>query len=600
MTESVMDILLDLLQAMAVPILIAYVLAHQKVYERLLEGKTTLPDRLYIAAVFGGFSIYGTLSGIEVLGAVANVRDLGPAIAGLIAGPVAGVGAGLIGGAHRFLMGGVTALPCSVSTVLAGAAAGAVYRLRRGRFPSILGAMLLISLLEMLHMGLTLALSPEPDLALSIVRRVMLPMVMVNALGMGVFAYMYHNVMREHRRERSRLRMESELRVAHDIQMSMVPPPSPDPDAWPCPELRAVLRPARDVGGDLYDYFVEEGGERLFVVVGDVSGKGVPAALYMALTRTLLSAEAGRHGSPDEILAAANDELCRRNDSGMFVTVFMGVLDLRDGRLSYCSGGHNPPYRVTPSGEVSPLEGPQGIVLGVFPGSDYGLASVTLGRGDSLVLYTDGVTEAMDGEGRMFGEERLTAFLAGRRGSPPDELCGGLLDEVGRFASGADQSDDITVLALRYGGPSIMTEIEMGGDLSELALLSRRIEEFGRAGALDAREVFDLNVALEEVVVNAMRYGFPGGGERGVRVRLERRGDLVVATVEDDGREFDPLGFPAPDTDAPLEERRPGGLGIHLARSMMDSMEYRRVDGTNRLRMTRGVGGRREEDPDPS
>jgi sigma-B regulation protein RsbU (phosphoserine phosphatase) len=596
MSESVLDILLNLLQAMAVPILIAYVLSHQKIYERLLNAETTIPDRLYIAVVFGGFSIYGTLSGISVLGAVANVRDLGPAIAGLLAGPVAGIGAGLIGAVHRYSLGGVTALPCAVSTIFAGLAAGWVYVARKGRFPSIFGAVLLLFLLEWLHMAITLAISPDFLLALSIVRRVALPMVLINSLGIGVFAYMYHNVMRENRRERSRLLMASELRIARDIQMSMVPGRSPKFPEHPEIELHAVLKPARDIGGDLYDYFMVDG-NRLFVVIGDVSGKGVPAALFMAVTMTLLSAEAGRDRSPDEVLSRVNTELCRRNDSGMFVTVFMGVLDLRDGRFSYCSGGHNPPFRVTVGGDVLALEGPHGLVLGVIPESGYGLGSLVLGAGDSLLLYTDGVTEAMDPQGDFFGEERLTAHLARCGGATPEELCGDLLAEVDRFASGAAQSDDITLVALRYCGAPANACFEIGNDLSELAVLSRSIEEFGSGCGMSGAEVFELNLALEELIVNAISYGYDDDLSHQIRVRMSRNGDLLSVTLEDDGRKFNPLEVPIPDIGAPLEERQTGGLGVHLARNMMDSMDYARDQGTNRLRMTKRLGRTGEDIP---
>ena len=589
MPDNVLQILLSLLESMSVIIVIAYVLTRQKIYQRLLGSSATVLDRLYIALVFGCFSVYGTLSGIEVLDSVASVRDLGPAIAGLVAGPLAGLGAGLIGGVHRYSMGGVTALPCALSTIIAGIGAGAIHRARKGGFPPILWASLFMLLIEIMHMLLTLAICPDHMAALSVVRRVAPPMMIINTMGMAVFAFMFHNVLREHLHERTRILMESELMIAHDIQMSMVPGRSPRFPERPELDLHAVLKPAREVGGDLYDYFMVDG-RRLCAVIGDVSGKGVPAALFMAVTKTLLKARAVMGFPPDEVLAGVNDELCRGNDSSMFTTVFMGILDPDSGLLTYSSGGHNLPYRLSAAGDVAPLAGTQGVALGVIPGSRFGLGTMRLAGGDTLLLHTDGVAEAMNTSGGFFGEGRMIECLASCRGFTAEETCAALMGEVERFASGAEQADDITLLALRSrdrGSPKVL---ELRKELSELTVLSEFISGFCAAHGVAEREGLDLTLALEEIVSNVMRHGTPDDGKSMIRVSVQMAEGLITAGVEDDGPAFDPLEAPAPDLNAPLEERRPGGLGILLARSMTDSMEYARVGHANVLVMTKRVG----------
>lgn len=251
----------------------------------------------------------------------------------------------------------------------------------------------------------------------------------------------------------ARQRIESELKIARDIQMGMVPkevPPFPGRDEF---EIRAVLEPAREVGGDLYDYFFIDDG-RLCFAVGDVSGKGVPAALFMARTITLLKATAREASSPEEILDRVNKELCRHNDSCLFVTVFCGVLNLSSGELDYSSAGHNPPLLIRAGEEPEFLTDGASTVLGVEEGTVYIRRRITLRPGDTVYLYSDGVTEAFDGHGEMFSEERLRDEVSAHRRDSVGELVDGMLRTVRAHAAGAPQSDDITLMALRYVHPT--------------------------------------------------------------------------------------------------------------------------------------------------
>ena len=245
-------------------------------------------------------------------------------------------------------------------------------------------------------------------------------------------------------------RMEETLKLAHDIQMSMVPkifPPFPDRSEF---DIFATLAPAKEVGGDFYDFFFIDD-DHLCFAVGDVSGKGVPASLFMAVTKTLFKATAGNCGTPGEILARLNTEICRDNESCMFVTLFCAILNIRTGQVDYGNGGHNPPYYLHQRG-VSPLENLGGRVLGLVEQSPYASGRMVLAPGEALLLYTDGVTEAMNPSETLYSDQRLEQFLGTNRGSAPRQIIGDLIGDVKQFAGGAPQSDDITVLALLYFG----------------------------------------------------------------------------------------------------------------------------------------------------
>jgi sigma-B regulation protein RsbU (phosphoserine phosphatase) len=245
-------------------------------------------------------------------------------------------------------------------------------------------------------------------------------------------------------------RMEEALKLAHDIQMSMLPkffPPFPERHEF---DIFAAIAPAKEVGGDLYDFFFLDD-DHLCFAVGDVSGKGVPAALFMAVTKTLFRATASNGGTPGEILARLNAEICRDNESCMFVTLFCAILNIRTGQVDYSNGGHNPPYYLHQSG-VSPLENLGGRALGLMKQSPYESGRMVLKPGEALLLYTDGVTEAMNPSETLYSDQRLEQFLGTHRGSSPRQIIGDLIGDVRQFVGGAPQSDDITILALLYFG----------------------------------------------------------------------------------------------------------------------------------------------------
>jgi len=380
-------------------------------------------------------------------------------------------------------------------------------------------------------------------------------------------------------------RIESELKIAHEIQMSMVPkifPPFPDRSEF---DIFATLVPAKEVGGDLYDFFFLDD-DHLCFAVADVSGKGVPASLFMAVTKTLFKSTAGNGGTPGEILARLNAEICRDNESCMFVTFFCAILNIRTGQVDYSNGGHNLPYHLHRGG-VSPLENTGGRALGLVEQSPYVSGRMVLNPGEALLLYTDGVTEAMDPSDTLYSDQRLERFLASNRRSSPRQIIGDLVSDVRHFASEAPQSDDITVLALLYFGTTKKIgeelEIKLNNKVSELERFNQTLTEFGQHHGLAPRLVHDLNLALEEILTNIISYGYPDNREHEIKVRLSVQPGEVKAEVEDDGQPFNPLEAPEPDTAQSLQERTIGGLGIHLVRKLMDNLEYKRQGDRNLL-----------------
>jgi sigma-B regulation protein RsbU (phosphoserine phosphatase) len=246
-------------------------------------------------------------------------------------------------------------------------------------------------------------------------------------------------------------RIESELKIAHDIQMGILHkifPPFPD---RPELDIYATLEPAKEVGGDLYDFFFMDD-DHLCFTVGDVSGKGVPASLFMAITMTLIKTKATKGLSPDKVLSRVNEDLSMDNPSMMFVTVFLGILNIRTGELEYSNGGHNPPYIFHKNGDIEPLEMTNGMALGVVEDFSYQSKKFVLQKGETIFLYTDGVTEAMNEKEELFSEERLKKDINALKDKPIQEVAADITEKVKAFSQGVPQTDDITMMILRFYG----------------------------------------------------------------------------------------------------------------------------------------------------
>jgi sigma-B regulation protein RsbU (phosphoserine phosphatase) len=458
MDSTILSSLLVLLQLMSVIIVVAYLLTRSRIFSEVLDGHPAVKTQIILILVFGALSVYGTLSGVEFMGAIVNVRDLGPMLAGLLGGPVVGVGAGLIGAAYRLTLGGFTVYSCSLATVLAGLFGGIIWLLRGRRFAGITIAVLFAILMEGFHMLLALALCRPFDQAVAVVSTVALPMILANAAGMFVFAFIIQNLENERKMQAERdtllremERKKTELAIAAEIQQSFLPDTIPQIEGYDIAG-RSVM--AKEVGGDFFDVIPFEvfplGSGKLGIVIGDVSGKGIPAALFMALSRIVVRVNATWHASrPAAAIRDANAIISKDSKSGMFVTLFYGYLDSTTHTLTYVNAGHNPPihYRAA-DGTLSEL-GATGIAMGLLDEAEYTQDTVQLAAGDLLILYTDGITEAENARLEMFTLERLKKIILASLALPAGDITREILGAVKSFTGDHQQSDDITLLVIR-------------------------------------------------------------------------------------------------------------------------------------------------------
>jgi len=389
-------------------------------------------------------------------------------------------------------------------------------------------------------------------------------------------------------------RMGQELNVGRDIQMSMIPqdfPPFPDRAEF---DLHAVIDPAREVGGDFYDFFFINDDE-LCLCVGDVSGKGVPAALFMAVTRTLIKSRATEDRSIASIVTHVNDELSRDNPNTMFVTVFAAIVNVRTGDLRFTNAGHNPPYIRRGDGTINVLAERHGPMVGVLPGVAYGEAIVQLARGDLLFIFTDGVTEAMNADNSLFSEERLEQLLAERQLETASGAVQEVLTAVQAFEFETERSDDITILAFKYRGsgvaPSKSATIRIRNSLDELPKVAEGLANFVNETEISTDVLRAFNVVFDELLSNVISYGFRDDDEHFIEIKLELTGKRLTVTIIDDGVPFNPLSRAIPDTSLGIEEREVGGLGIHIVRNLVDEIRYQRNINRNVLTLIKKIGG---------
>ena len=379
-------------------------------------------------------------------------------------------------------------------------------------------------------------------------------------------------------------RIGSELRIASEIQKSILPrtfPPFPHREDF---EIYATTIPALEMGGDFYDFFLIDE-KRLGVIIADVSGKGVPAAIFMAVSRSLIKATALTSVSPSECLEHVNRLLCPDNDSAMFVTVFYGILHTDTGELEFSNAGHNVPYVIHDNG-MSLVGRPEGMALGIVDDARYRTSRIVLKARETLLLYTDGVTEAMDTQGRLFSTPQLERTLQRLADKRPVHLLTKLVEDVQAFSSGALQADDITLLALMYRQPALL-ELTLANRSSELQRLASELERFAQNHRIPEPDMHAVSLSLDEVITNTIAYGYDDQEAHEIRVRLTLGNGRLSAEVEDDGRPFNPLTAPAPDLTSGVEDRPVGGLGIHLVRSLMEQVDYHREAGKNHLIMSK-------------
>lgn len=388
---------------------------------------------------------------------------------------------------------------------------------------------------------------------------------------------------------RQKERMQDELNVGRDIQLSMLVQDYPFFPAHDEFSVHAKLEPAREVGGDFYDLFFVNPDE-VALIVADVSGKGVPSALFMAVSMTLFRAHAADDRSPASIMTRVNEELASNNPSSMFVTVFLGILNVKTGELRYCNAGHNPPLIKSHDGAVKVLKQIHGPIAGALEEITYREDRLLFGQGDSLLVFTDGVTEAMNAVDEQYSDQRLEQWFADTEATVPEDCVSGLIDSVRAFAGDAEQSDDITVLNLRFNAePSEkhhdLVTIKIPNELKAIEQVIEKVKEFAKDKTIPEGVIQKLSIAFDDLLNNIISYGYQDDEVHEITVVVDYAGDELAVTIKDDGIPFNPFTGDDPDTSLSLDDREIGGLGIHLVKQMMDEVSYARKADTNIVRI---------------
>jgi len=364
-------------------------------------------------------------------------------------------------------------------------------------------------------------------------------------------------------------RMMGELETARNIQMAILPKSFPPYPHRPDLSMYGVVLPAKAVGGDLYDFYERDG--KLLFCIGDVSGKGMPAAIVMAMTCSLFRAFSAHEDDMAHLAAQINEAMSQSNEMSMFVTLFLGSLDLQSGELHYCNAGHNAPLL-----NAQPLPVLANLPVGIEPGYNYTAQTATLRRGDTLFLYTDGLTEAENKRHELFGEQRMISSLTDHESAQQEVDT--MLQAVHSFVDEAEQSDDLTMLVIKWLRHSIV----MRNDIEQIPTLTEWIESLHIPQELN----MPINLALEEAVTNVMLYAYPNSHGK-VIIEADISDTQLCFVVSDTGIPFDPTQKPEADISLSAEEREIGGLGIHLVRQLMDEIHYVRKDNTNILTLVK-------------
>ena len=373
-------------------------------------------------------------------------------------------------------------------------------------------------------------------------------------------------------------RIGAELDVAAKIQSSMLPcifPAFPDRNEF---DIYATMDPAKEVGGDFYDFFMVDA-DHLAFVVADVSGKGVPAALFMVIGKTLIKDHTGLHDDLGEVFTEVNNILCASNSEEMFITAFEGVLNLKTGELRYVNAGHEIPFLCRKGGVFEPFKVRAGFVLAGMQGIRYRAGSIQLEPGDKVFQYSDGIPEAINSEKAPYGMKRLESVLAKNSEKAPSELLPLVKADVDAFVGDADQFDDITMLCIEFKGNGRKAEISLTPDAESVKTVAEFLDTTLEAWEIPMKVVSKLQIVADEIYSNIVRYS----QAKNAKVTAVQNGTVLSLRFEDDGKPYDPTTAAEPDITASAEEREIGGLGIFIVRNMIDSMDYKYKDGHNVL-----------------
>lgn len=381
------------------------------------------------------------------------------------------------------------------------------------------------------------------------------------------------DTLKEYISEASR-RIDAELETAKNIQNSALPQVTQTINSNKVFNIYASMNPAKEVGGDFYDFYYSKE-EEFNVLIADVSGKGIPAAMFMMRGKAELKNLTESFLSLDEVYKRCNDTLCSSNDAGMFITAWQASINLQNGNVKFVNAGHNPPVIKRRDGKFEYFKSKAGFVLAGMEGFPYKVQDLKLERGDILYLYTDGVTEATNINNELYGEQRLLDILNSKEFVDMEEMCHLVKEDVDKFTGEADQFDDITMLGFKYLGPSTQVFTVEDAKLEDIRDITEFVETELEKMDCPMKVSLQISVAIDEIVSNIIKYGYVNtSGPITVEVKGSEEGRVAITFI-DKGIPYNPLHNMDPDVTLSLEERKVGGLGIYLVKKTMDEVKYK-------------------------
>ena len=384
-----------------------------------------------------------------------------------------------------------------------------------------------------------------------------------------------------------------ELGIATNIQKHMLPsifPAFPERKEF---DVYASMTPAKEVGGDFYDFFLIDE-NHLGLVMADVSDKGVPAALFMMASKIMVQNYAMTGKSPSEVLTSVNNQICQNNQDEMFVTIWFGILDLKTGILTAANAGHEKPVIKNPDGSFEIFKDKHGFVVGWYKNVKYTDYQIQLKKGSKIFLYTDGVPEATSSNGQ-FTRERMVETLNKYHEMNPEDIVKNMKKDIDKFVGQADQFDDITMLCCQYYGfdessNGSMKNYKMDADVDNIDKMIEPIMTSLEAADANPKAIYQINLALEEILVNVARYAYsPNKGIIDISYEISDNPKKLRVIIKDKGKAFNPLEKEEPDLDASVQDRKIGGLGIYIVKNIVDDIKYERINDENILEFIKNI-----------
>lgn len=381
-------------------------------------------------------------------------------------------------------------------------------------------------------------------------------------------------------------RISTELGIASIIQENSIPnifPAFPERKDF---DIYASMTPAKEIGGDFYNFFLIDD-DHLAIVIADVSGKGIPAALFMMVTNILISERTHIGGTPGEILTTVNKRICSHNKADMFVTVWLGILEISSGKLTYANAGHDDPAICKNGGLFELVKSKHGIVVGAMEDIQYKDTVIELNKGDKIFLYTDGLPEANDKDNKMFGIDNMLNSLDKFKASSPKEILDGISKDVKDFVGDAPQFDDLTMVCLELKEASNQ-KLTVDATNENLQKVMKFVDAFLEENDCNLKTQTQIDLSVEEIFVNIANYAY-GENTGKAEISLDKNGDTVTIEFADSGTPYNPLEKDDPNITLSAEDRQLGGLGVFLVKKNMDSVSYKYENGQNILTMTKDI-----------